>query len=141
MNEVPLGDVDYQALAAFRTGLRRFVRFSETAARSSGLTPQQHQLLIAIRGHVGPERPTVGDLAEALQIKHHSAVELVDRVALRGLVERQTSTADSRRVHVVVTPAAEDILRSLTVAHRSEIRQLEAVLRQLTAQFESDHKD
>jgi len=129
---------DYRALAAFRAALRRFQRFSETAAREAGLTPQQHQLLLAARGHDGPEPPTITDLAEALQIKHNSAVELIDRVAQRGLVERQTSQQDNRRVHVIVTAAGEQLLRSLTAAHRSEIRELESVLSQLTARFEAD---
>ena len=140
MQDQPFSDEDYQALSAFRTGLRRFVRFSETAAREAGLTPQQHQVLVAVRGHVGAEPPTVGDLSEALQIKHHSAVELVDRVALRGLVERRHSEIDNRRVYVVITPDGEELLRSLTVAHRSEIRQLEGVFRQLISRFEASQK-
>jgi DNA-binding MarR family transcriptional regulator len=136
MQDKPLSSHDFQALAAFRAALRRFVRFSEDAARDAGLTPQQHQLLVAIRGHVGPEPPTVGELAEVLQIKHHSAVGLVDRVEQRGLARREPSTVDNRRVHVVITAAGEDVLRSLTTAHREEHRQLAGVLRNLTEQLE-----
>ena len=136
-SEKPLTSKDFQALAAFRAALRQFVRFSEEAARDAGLTPQQHQALVAIRGHVGNEPPTVGELAEALQVKHHSAVGLVDRVVQRGFARREPSTVDNRRVHVVITPAGEDVLRSLTAAHREEHRQLAEVLRRLTDEYES----
>ena len=102
--EKPLTDEDFQALAAFRAALRQFVRFSEEAAREAGLTPQQHQALVAIRGHVGDEPPTVGELAEALQVKHHSAVGLVDRIVQRGFARRDPQpsttvacTSQSRR--------------------------------------------
>ncbi|HYP58893.1 MAG TPA: MarR family transcriptional regulator [Thermomicrobiales bacterium] len=135
--EKPLTDEDFQALAAFRAALRQFVRFSEEAARDAGLTPQQHQALVAIRGHVGDEPPTVGELAEALQVKHHSAVGLVDRIVQRGFARREPSTVDNRRVHVAITPAGDDVLRSLTAAHREEHRQLADVLRQLTAEYDA----
>jgi DNA-binding MarR family transcriptional regulator len=134
--EKPLTDADFEVLAAFRAGLRRFMRFSEEAAREAGLTPQQHQLLVAIRGHAGDEPPTIGDLAEALQIRHHSAVELVDRVEQRGFVSRGTSAADNRRVHVSLTRDGETVLRQLTAAHRREHRQLAAIFRQLQERLE-----
>ncbi|HEX3302690.1 MAG TPA: MarR family transcriptional regulator, partial [Thermomicrobiales bacterium] len=137
VTEKPLTDQDFQALAAFRAALRQFVRFSEEAAREAGLTPQQHQALVAIRGHIGNEPPTVGELAEALQVKHHSAVGLVDRIVQRGFARREPSTVDNRRVHVVITPAGDEILRSLTSAHREEHRQLADVLRRLTEEYES----
>ncbi len=136
MVEKPLTDDDFEALAAFRAGLRRFLRFSEEAARSAGLTPQQHQLLVAIRGHAGEEPPTIGELAEALQIRHHSAVELVDRVELRGYVSRATSPIDNRRVHVSLTRAGDTVLRQLTDTHRREHRQLVAIFRQLQDRLE-----
>jgi DNA-binding MarR family transcriptional regulator len=135
--EQTLSDEDYRALAAFRAGLRRFLRFSEEAARAAGLTPQQHQLLVAVRGYAGPGPPTIGDLAEALQIKHHSAVGLVDRMVEGGYVRRAPSPVDNRRVHVVLTAEGEVMLRSLTAAHRREYRELEHVLRQLIERFES----
>lgn len=137
MRDQGLSDEDYQALAAFRAGLRRFLRFSEDAARSVGLTPQQHQLLVSIRGHVGPEPPTVGELATALQIKHHSAGELVNRIVQRGFARREGSVIDNRRVHVLLTPDGERALASLTTAHRDEHRQLEEVFRQLRDRFEA----
>lgn len=133
IDDRPFNEDDYRTLAAFRAGLRRFLRFSEEAARAAGLSPQQHQLLIAIRGHPGPEPPTVGDLATALQIRHHSAVGLIDRMAQAGYVQRESSTVDSRRVHVTITPEGETVLRSLTAAHRQEHRQLAELLRRLTA--------
>jgi DNA-binding MarR family transcriptional regulator len=135
--EKPLTNEDFQALAAFRAALRQFVRFSEEAARDAGLTPQQHQALVAIRGHVGDEPPTVGELAEALQVKHHSAVGLVDRIVQRGFARREPSTVDNRRVHVAITPAGDDVLRSLTAAHREEHRQLADVLRRLTVEYDA----
>src|SRR5690606_30729116 len=84
----PLSDRDYRALAEFRSALRRFLHFSEQAAREAGITPAQHQLLLAVRGFAGPGTPVVGDLAEALQLRHHSTVELVDRAERAGLVTR-----------------------------------------------------
>ena len=129
-----ISDAEYQALAAFRSELRRFLRFSEDAARAAGLSPQQHQLLLAIRGYPGETPPTVGELAAALQVKHHSTVGLINRMAQAGYLRREPSTIDQRAVHVVLTPQGEDILRTLTVAHRSEHRQLKRVLRQLIAQ-------
>ena len=136
-SDTPLSDEDFQALAAFRAGLRRFHRFSDDAARGAGLTPKQHQLLVAVRGHVGAAPPTIGDLAEALQIKHHSAVELVNRVAQRGFAQREGSPVDNRRVHVRLTPAGEEALRALTAAHRQEYGSLETVLKQLTSRIKS----
>jgi DNA-binding MarR family transcriptional regulator len=137
MRERPLSDDDYRALAAFRAGLRRFLRFSEDAARAAGLTPQQHQLLVAARGHAGPEPPTIGELADALQIKHHSTVGLIDRMTDAGYVQRAPSTADNRRVHILISPAGEAALASLTSAHRREYHQLADALRLLLETFES----
>lgn len=131
MAEPPLSDADYRALAAFRAELRRFQRFSEEAARVAGISPQQHQLLIAVRGHDGPEPPTIGELAEALQVRHHSAVELIDRTAEAGFVRRAPSTTDQRRVHVVLTPGGDAVLRALTATHRQEHRRLAAILARL----------
>ena len=129
-----ISNAEYQALASFRAELRRFLRFSEEAARAAGLSPQQHQLLLAIRGFPGEAAPTVGDLADALQVKHHSMVGLINRTVQAGFLRREPSPVDQRAVHVVLTPQGEEILRALTVAHRSEHRQLKRVLRQLIAQ-------
>ncbi|MGH2533940.1 MAG: MarR family winged helix-turn-helix transcriptional regulator [Thermomicrobiales bacterium] len=119
-----LTDDDYHTIAAFRAGLRRFLRFSEDAARSIGLTPRQHQLLLAIRGTSAAGAPTIGDLALALQIRHHSAVGLVNRLEDHGLVRREGSTVERRKVHVHLTDKGADMLRSLTQAHRREYRLL-----------------
>jgi DNA-binding MarR family transcriptional regulator len=109
--------------------LRRFLHFSEEAAREAGISPQQHQLLLAIRGFSGEsEAPTIGDLAEALQIRHHSCVGLVDRLEAAGLVSRSTTDQDARKVFVHLTPQGEEMLARLTSAHRREHRELNAVL-------------
>ena len=131
----PLSTADSRALARFRRALRLFLRFSEEAARDAGLTPSQHQLLLAVRGHDGDGPPTTGDLADALQLKLHSTVELVARAEAAGLVVTATDPDDARRRLVSVTPDGEAHLTELTALHRAELRRfrddLEAVLRQL----------
>ena len=131
----PLSDGDYRALARFRRALRIFLRFSEEAARAAGVTPAQHQLLLAVRGHDGDGPPSVGDVAEALQLKLHSAVELVSRAEAAGLVETAADPADARRRLVAVTAGGEARLTDLTALHRAELSRfrhdLEAVLKQL----------
>ena len=117
-----LSDGEYRALAQFRAGLRHFLHFSEEAARDAGTTPAQHQLLLAIRGFAGPSAPVVGDLADALQLRHHSAVELVDRAERAGLVVRTPDPDDLRRQHVALTPAGRRLLDQLSVVHRDELR-------------------
>src|SRR3954452_21502759 len=100
-----LTDAEYRRLLEFRTGLRRFLRWSEEAARSIGVTPAQHQLLLAVRGHHDSEGPTMGDVADSLLLRHHRTVELVDRAATAGLVERAADVADARVVRVRLTAA------------------------------------
>ena len=112
---------DYAALGEFRYRIRRFLHFSEEAARQEGLEPQQHQMLLAIRAVAEPEGPTIGALAEHLLIRHHSAVGLIDRLEERGLVERVRGGADRRQVHVRLTPAGEGKLSRLSAIHRSEL--------------------
>ncbi len=115
---------DYEALAAFRYTLRRFLHFSETAAESAGLTPQQHQAMVVIKGFPGRNRVTVGELAERLLILHHSAVGLVDRLAAQGLVEREVAEEDRRQVYVSLTPLGEQVLDQLAVYHQEELRRI-----------------
>ena len=117
-----LADRDYRTLARFRHSLRVFLRFSEDAARSVGLTPAQHQLLLATKGHPGDGPPAIGDVAEWLQLRHHSAVELVDRAEAAGLVERHADPADARRHLLVLTPEGEAKLAGLSWLHRDELR-------------------
>jgi DNA-binding MarR family transcriptional regulator len=124
---------EYEALADFRYALREFLHFSEEAAAAAGLTPRQHQALLAIRGHAGGRPLGIGDLATRLQLRHHSAVGLVDRLASLGFVVRRTGRPDRRRVLVVLTPAGRRVLDRLTAAHRDELRRLEPRLGALLA--------
>lgn len=113
---------DYRALAEFRFQIRRFVHFSEQAAHAAGLEPQQHQLMLALKGMPAGKRATISDLAERLQLQHHSAVELIDRSVRQGLVARCRGTADRRQVFVTLTPHGETLLRDLSLHHRRELR-------------------
>ncbi|HVP44783.1 MAG TPA: MarR family transcriptional regulator [Terriglobales bacterium] len=115
--------IDYPALAELRYQIRRFLRFSEEAARAAGLEPQQHQLLLAIKGLPEDRMPTIGTLAERLQLQHHSAVELVDRSVQRGLVRRLRGTSDQRQVFIRLTAKGERTLRDLSVHHRNILRE------------------
>jgi DNA-binding MarR family transcriptional regulator len=119
---------EYQALAEFRYQLRRFLRFSEQAARAAGLEPQQHQLLLALKGLPQEKKATIGALAERLQIAHHSAVELVDRLAERGLIQRNRGEADQRQVLLTLTSQGEEALEKLALAHRAELRLADSAL-------------
>jgi DNA-binding MarR family transcriptional regulator len=114
-------DEDYRALAEFRYQLRRFLRFSEQAARAAGLEPQHHQLLMAIKGLPMGKKPTIGVIAERMQLEHHSTVELIDRLEERGLVRRYRDKLDRRQVLVRVTPAAVEILAELSVQHLAHL--------------------
>jgi DNA-binding MarR family transcriptional regulator len=115
-----LSTEDYELLAQFRWSLRQFVRFSECAAREAGLTPQQHQALLAIKGFSG-QPILIGELADRLQILHHSAVGLADRLGRKGYVKRLPDESDRRRVHLVLTARGETILETLSAAHRDQL--------------------
>jgi DNA-binding MarR family transcriptional regulator len=125
-------------MAEFRYQLRRFLRFSELAAPAAGLKPQQYVLLLALRGLPPGTQPTVGALAERLQLRHHSTVELLDRLQRRGLVQRVRGARDRRQMLVRITPRGERVLRRLAQHHRQALRMvgphlvraLGAVLRQ-----------
>ena len=127
-------DTDYRCLAEVRYQIRRFLHFSEQAARATGLEPQQHQLLLAVRSQ---GQPSIRFLAERLQIQHHSTVELVDRLVVRGLVLRSRAPSDRRQVLVQLTPRGEAELEKLSACHLAELREngpalvdaLEAVIR------------
>ena len=122
-----LTDNDYAALAEFRFALRQFQVFSEAKAAQSGLTPQQHQALLAIRG-VDLHDATVGYVAERLIVKPHTASELIDRLETLGLVRREPTQSDRRRAVLRLTPSADATLSSLSSVHREEIRRLQPLL-------------
>lgn len=119
---------DYQALAELRYRIRRFLTFSEARARRVGLEPQQHQLLLAIRGRQADATPTIRYLAERLQIQHNSAVELVRRSVEKQLVVKRPSPRDRREVLVAITPKGERHLERLAAAHRTELRSMAPIL-------------
>lgn len=120
--EHPLTLADYQALAEVRYQIRRFVHFSEQASRTAGLEPQQHQLMLALKGLPKGVRPRIGELAERLQIRHHSTVELVNRLSTAGHVRRHRAGEDRREVLLSLTPSGEKILKELSLHHRAELR-------------------
>ena len=131
-----LSSEDFQRLLAFRTGLRRFLHWSQTQAKAVGLTPAQHQLLVAIKGHPSGQEPAIGDLAAALLLRHHSAVELVDRAEAAGLVERRSDPGDGRITRVRLTADGEARLAKLAPAHLQELSNLAPVLAELVANWD-----
>ena len=120
--ETPVSKDEYVALAEFRHGLRKFLRFSEDAAREHGITPQQHQLLLAIKGFPGRDWATVNELADRLQLQQHSVVGIIDRSEQAGLTVRRPHADDLRVTEVHLTAAGERVLETLTMAHRDELR-------------------
>ena len=131
----PLTDADYERLAEFRYLLRHFLLFSEGAAEEAGLTAQQHQALLAIKGFGQKKTMTTGDLAERLGIRPHSAVGLIDRLLSNALVKRQTGSEDRRQVLLTLTPKAEKLLAQLSAAHRDELERLAPLLQTLLTHF------
>ncbi|MAT04006.1 MAG: MarR family transcriptional regulator [Acidimicrobiaceae bacterium] len=130
--EHPLTDDEYRSLAEFRYALRRFLAFSEDAARQRGLTPSQHQLLLTVRGAEATGlAPSLSDIAEQLHIRLHSAGELVGRAAEHGLVERRADPSDARRVLVTTTAAGRSLLEELSRLHRRELRRFRTEMNQI----------
>jgi len=115
---------DYQLLASFRYALRRFLRFSEEAALAAGITPQQHQALLAIKGFPGSHPITIGELAERLQIQHHSVVGLTNRLASLKLARKVRSQEDRRLVCLQLLPRGEATFADLSAAHREQLRRM-----------------
>ncbi len=125
--------MEYARLLAVRTELRRFLAWSEAAAGRAGLTPSLHQLLLAVRGHSGPSAPTVGDVADALRVRHHSAVELAQRAEAAGLISRVRDAEDHRRMRLTLTPLGRERLETLTREHLPQIAALAASLEAVVA--------
>lgn len=128
-------DDDYRTLAAFRHALRQFLTFSEAAAHQGGMTSRQHQAILAIRSRA-PAPASISDIADHLMIRHHSAVELIDRLVKAGLVTRSTSQDDRRRVLVSLTPRAEAVLKELSATHLAEIIRIKPLLMGLVQRLE-----
>ena len=124
----PVSRAEYRALAELRYRIRCFLNFSEGAAREVGVEPQQHQLLLAIEGLPAGEEPTIGRIAERLQIAHNSAVDLVRRAVDRGLVEKRPRPEDRRAILLALTENGATVLESLARAHRNELRTLAPAL-------------
>lgn len=122
MNDDDLPLSDYRALAELRYRIRCLLHVSEQLARAAGIEPQHHQLLLAIKGLPAGLEPTIGELAERLQLQHHSTVELVNRLEGRGLVRRERHLADKRQVLVRLTDEGERVVRDLSLAHRRRLR-------------------
>ena len=120
---------DFEALAEFRYAIRRFLHFSEQAARAAGVTPQQYQLLLAIKGFPGRESATVSELAERLQMRQHSMVGLIDRTEAQELVRREPGKQDRRQVYVLLTSRGEALLRKLAMIHHRELLAIGDALR------------
>jgi DNA-binding MarR family transcriptional regulator len=113
---------DFKAMAELRYQIRRFLRFSENAAREAGIEPQQHQLLLAVRGLPEGLKPTIGVLAERMQLQHHTTVELIDRLVDRGFLSRLRATDDRRQVFVKLTHDGEEFLKKLSLHHLQELQ-------------------
>lgn len=124
----PLTKRDFEELAQFRFGIRHYLRLSEEMVRKDGLTPQQYQLLLALKGFPGRDWATVRELAERLQLRHHSVVELINRAQSQKLVERAADPGDRRVVRVHLTPQGEQVLGHLSALHREQLLRMRAVL-------------
>ena len=132
-----LSKAQYETLAAFRYALRQFLRFSEEVALGAGITPQQHQALLAIKGFPKRDSITVSELAERLQLRHHSAVGLIDRLVEEKLVLRMPSKKDRRQVLTRLTPRGEKMLEKLSFAHSKQLKQMSPELKLLLSRLGS----
>ena len=126
-----LSQEDFTRLLQLRTGLRRFLRWSEQQAKAAGLTPAKHQLLLAVRGHPNPSGPTIGEIADYLVLRHHSAVGLIDRAAADGLVKRNADHHSKSVVRITLTSAGIEKLDRLSEAHLEELSHLAPTMRAL----------
>jgi DNA-binding MarR family transcriptional regulator len=126
--EAPLTKKDFEALARFRFGIRRYLRFSEETVRRHGVTPQQYQLMLALKGFPNRDWAVVRELADRLQLRHHSVVELITRAQREGFVARTTDPDDARAVRVALTDEGERLLGRLSALHRDELRRMNSIL-------------
>ena len=126
--EAPISKAEFEDIAAFRYAIRRFQRFSEQAARHEGITPQQHQLLLSIKGFPNRNYASVSELADRMQMRQHSMVGLIDRTEAQNLVRREQGTADRRQVFIHLTAAGEAKLQKLSMQHRHELRTMREAL-------------
>ncbi len=141
MKKTDISDEEYALLAEFRYALRKFMNFSKEEAVSVHLTPKQHQALLAIRGFGTKLNPvSVGDVAEWLQIRHHSAVGLINRLEGLQLLQRMTCENDKRKVNIVLTQKGSDLLDELTAVHKEEIRRIGPELRKLLHQLSDEYE-
>jgi DNA-binding MarR family transcriptional regulator len=124
----PLTKGDFEALAQFRFGIRSYLRFSEETVRRHGITPQQYQLMLALKGFPGRDWAVVRELADRLQLRHHSVVELINRAQREGLVERCADPEDGRAVRVQLTNQGESVLGRLSGLHRDQLRRMNTIL-------------
>jgi DNA-binding MarR family transcriptional regulator len=129
---------DFEHLLRLRTGLRRFLRWSEQQAQAAGLTSAQHQLLLAIRGHAGPASPTIGEIADYLVLRHHSASELIDRAEASGLVVRNADPVNGTQVRVSLTETGTEKLNRLSATHLAELAHLGPTMRALWKALEDN---
>ncbi len=135
---VELTQAEFEHLLRLRTGLRRFLRWSEQEAQAAGLTSAQHQLLLAIRGHPGGGSPTIGEIADYLVLRHHSAGELIDRAAAAGLVVRSPDPTNGTQVRVSLTRAGTLKLNRLAETHLAELTHLAPTMRALWKALQAD---
>jgi len=135
---VRLSHADYAALADFRHKLRSFLHFSSEAAQKAGLSPSQHQALLALKAAPADEPLTIGQLAERLQVRHHSAVGLIDRLTKRRLVKRKTDDGDRRKVHLLLTTQGEALISNLSSAHKAELKVIGPAIRDLLETIADD---
>jgi DNA-binding MarR family transcriptional regulator len=127
--ELAISKDDYESLAAFRAAIRRFTRFSEEGAREAGITPQQHQALLSIMGQHGREWASIGEMADFLQLRHHTTVGLVDRCVAAGLLERNPDLRDRRQVRVTLTDKGRGLLAKLSARNLRELKDLKKLLK------------
>jgi DNA-binding MarR family transcriptional regulator len=137
-----LSEEQYQVLLVFRTALRRYLQWSAVESARMGLTPQQHQLLLAVRAHPGPKPPSIGDLSDYLVIRHHSAVELAKRAEAAGLVRRADDPDDQRVVRMTLTDEGRRVISALAERHMTELQRVsdrlgisEQMMQQLAGEF------